>query len=64
MVQLTAAHAAKRGLRRVLLLGTQFTMEDGYFHRHLERYGIEHTIPILNPVELQCRAAVGFVLTD
>ncbi len=124
MVQLTAAYAAQRGLRRVLLLGTQFTMEDGYYHRHLERYGIEavvpgpservrvqeiqselsrgvvrdahrsylaeliaghagvdgvvlgrtelplvveaseHTIPLLNPVELQCRAAVEFALAD
>jgi aspartate racemase len=29
LIELTAAHAFERGLRRALLLGTRFTMEDG-----------------------------------
>jgi aspartate racemase len=45
IVDLTAAHAAERGLRRLLLLGTKFTMEDGYFHRYLEKYGLEVVVP-------------------
>src|SRR5262245_29624707 len=45
IVELTAAHAAQRGLRRLLLLGTKFTMEDGYFHRYLEKYGLEVVVP-------------------
>jgi len=38
-----AAHALK--LRRVLLLGTKFTMEDGYYHRGLERFDLEVATP-------------------
>ncbi len=45
LIELTAAHAADRKLRRVLLLGTRFTMEDGYYHRHLGRYGLQVEVP-------------------
>jgi aspartate racemase len=39
IVDVTAEHAKKKKLKSLLLLGTQFTMEDGFFQRKLERYG-------------------------
>jgi len=44
---LEAAGRAARALelRRLLLLGTKFTMEDGYYHRGLERFDLEVTTP-------------------
>jgi len=41
----TAREAKRRDARNVLLLGTQFTMEDGFYQRRLERSGLRVTIP-------------------
>ena len=40
------AHALKRqGRRRPLLLATRYTMEDGFYARHLARHGLDVVIP-------------------
>lgn len=44
-VDLVAQNAQERGYRKVLLLATQFTMEDGFFAKKLEKVGIEVVIP-------------------
>ena len=38
-------HLAQKELKNVLLLGTQFTMEDGFFEQGLKKYGISCVIP-------------------
>ncbi|MBC7778628.1 MAG: amino acid racemase [Proteobacteria bacterium] len=45
IVDETAAVALADGRRRVLLLATRFTMEDGFFARRLARHGIEAVVP-------------------
>lgn len=40
-----AEHAKKLQYKRVMLLATKFTMEDGFFAKRLEQSGIEVTIP-------------------
>ena len=45
--KLTAEYAVQNGLKRLLLLGTQFTMEDGFFKDRLVSRGLEVTIPSL-----------------
>ncbi len=45
IVDETAAVARAAGYRRVLLLATRFTMEDGFFARRLAVHGIEAVIP-------------------
>jgi aspartate racemase len=45
VVRETGAHAAARGYRHLLLLGTQFTMEDGFYHRGLEAFGLRVSTP-------------------
>ncbi|MFO1199205.1 MAG: amino acid racemase [Burkholderiaceae bacterium] len=44
-VEVTARAARAAGCARVLLLGTRFTMEDGYYHRGLERAGLSVETP-------------------
>ena len=44
-VDLTGQFAVKKRLKKLLLLGTKFTMEDGFFSRKLEALGLEVTIP-------------------
>lgn len=44
-IELVAEHAVKNKYHHVLLLATQFTMEDGFFARTLEQRGIKVTIP-------------------
>ncbi len=44
-VHLTRDHLVARGLRRVLLTGTRFTMEDGFFADGLAAAGIEVAVP-------------------
>lgn len=48
-VDLTAEHLIQGNQKRVLLLATKFTMEDGFFTKNLEQKGISVTIP--NPEE-------------
>lgn len=45
IVDVTGKHAKKKKLHNLLLLGTQFTMEDGFFQRKLERCGLTVRIP-------------------
>lgn len=42
---LSAKEAVQKKYRKVLLLGTKFTMEDGFFTKYFEDYGIEIVIP-------------------
>jgi len=44
-VHLVRDHLVERGLRRVLLLGTKFTMEDGFYAAPLEAAGSRVEIP-------------------
>jgi aspartate racemase len=44
-VDLVAQHAKDHVYRKVLLLATKFTMEDGFFAKKLENAGIEVVIP-------------------
>lgn len=44
-VDLVADHAKKQGYKKVLLLATKFSMEDGFFAKKLEDAGIEVVIP-------------------
>lgn len=44
-IELVRAELVARGLGRVLLLGTRFTMEDGYYDRPLREAGIAVDIP-------------------
>lgn len=44
-VELVADHLLENNQKKVLLLATQFTMEDGFFARILEQRGIEVVIP-------------------
>lgn len=54
VVEATARAAVAKGARRVLLLGTKFTMEDGFYHRGLERHGLSVTTPAeADRVEIQ-----------
>lgn len=45
IVEATGRAARALKLRRLLLLGTKFTMEDGFYHRGLERFDLEVTTP-------------------
>jgi len=44
-VKLVAQHAAQKHYKKVLLLATTFTMEDGFFARILESHGVEAVVP-------------------
>lgn len=44
-VELTANHSIEKQYKRVLLLATKFTMEDGFFGKILENKGIQVFIP-------------------
>jgi aspartate racemase len=45
MVEETAHHAREEGMRSILLLGTQDTMENGYYQGRLEAEGLRVIIP-------------------
>ncbi len=44
-IELVRAELLRRGITKVLLLGTRFTMEDGYYARPLQAAGITVDIP-------------------
>lgn len=44
-VDLVAEHANEKGYKKVLLLATKFTMEDGFFAKKLENSGLQVAIP-------------------
>ncbi len=45
IIDCVAEEVVKRGVRRVGLLGTKFTMEDGFYEDGLRRYGLEVIVP-------------------
>jgi len=45
IVEVTAKKIRNSGLKRVGLLGTKFTMEDGFYHYRLKKYGIDTLTP-------------------
>jgi aspartate racemase len=45
IVEATAEEAKRRGMKRVGLLGTRFTMEGSFYPNVLARYGIECVVP-------------------
>jgi aspartate racemase len=45
IVEATGRAAQSRNLQRLLLLGTKFTMEDGFYQRGLERFGLDVETP-------------------
>ena len=45
IVEITAKYAQMKKLENVLLLGTQFTMEDGFYQHTLEQYGLRVKVP-------------------
>ena len=47
-VELVAEYLKSKQQKKVLLLATQFTMEDGFFAAILEKNGIQVTIPEIN----------------
>ena len=53
MVEITAQYAQFNHLESLLLLGTKFTMEDGFYQQTLEEYGLRVYVP-----DAQDRAAI------
>jgi len=45
IIDVTAEEIKKKGLRKVGLLGTLFTMEDGFYSEQFTKHGIETVIP-------------------
>jgi aspartate racemase len=45
IVAVTGKFARSRHFKRLLLLGTKFTMEDGFYHRGLETFGLQVSTP-------------------
>ncbi|ADB57241.1 aspartate/glutamate racemase family protein [Archaeoglobus profundus] len=45
IIDCVAREVVKRGIKRVGLLGTKFTMEDGFYEDGLRKYGLEVVIP-------------------
>jgi aspartate racemase len=68
VVSETGVHARAQGWRRLLLLGTQFTMEDGFYHRGLEAYGMDVSTPVqadrIGIQEIQSQLARGVMRPD
>lgn len=46
IVKATARAARSMNMQRLLLLGTQFTMEDGFYHQGLEQFGLRVETPL------------------
>lgn len=68
IVHATGRAALARNLRRLLLLGTQFTMEDGFYHRGLEQFGLRIETPIepdrVGIQQIQSQLARGIVIEE
>ncbi|MDO4693190.1 MAG: aspartate/glutamate racemase family protein [Eikenella sp.] len=45
VVDATAAAIQAQGLKRVALLGTRFTMSDGFYRERMQRFGIDTLVP-------------------
>jgi aspartate racemase len=51
IVEETAAEIKRRGISKVLLLGTNITMENGFYQDILTRHGIETMVPAKDSIE-------------
>ena len=58
-VDLTAQYAEQNHLKHLLLLGTKFTMEDGFFSHKLEALGLDVTVP-----DSDDRQKIQFIQTE
>lgn len=45
IVEVTAQKIKEQKIKKVSLLGTSFTMEDGFYHKIMDKYGIEIMVP-------------------
>lgn len=45
LIEVTAEKAKAMGLRKLGLLGTQYTMSDGFYHEKISQYGLEAIVP-------------------
>lgn len=45
IIDATAQRAGKMGLKKLGLLGTQYTMSDGFYHDQVTRYGLDTIVP-------------------
>jgi len=65
MLKITAKTAKDKKLKRLLLLGTKFTMEDDFFKKHLSDMGLHVVVPTLEQrdeiQELQRKLASGII---
>ena len=68
IVKATGRAAQARKLQRLLLLGTKFTMEDGFYHRGLEQFGLHVEIPVEEDrvaiQQIQTQLAKGIMTDD
>ncbi len=68
IVKATGRAAQYRNLRRLLLLGTKYTMEDGFYHRGLEQFGLQVETPIeedrVTIQRIQSQIAKGIMTED
>jgi aspartate racemase len=68
IVKATGRAARSNNLGRLLLLGTKFTMEDGFYHRGLEQFGLQVETPVeedrVNIQQIQSQLAKGIVSED
>jgi aspartate racemase len=68
IVKATGRAARARGLRRLLLLGTRFTMEDGFYQRRLEEFDLRVITPTADERSviqgIQSQLARGVVVED
>lgn len=46
IVDCAGEYAQKNNFRKILLLGTKFTMEDGFYHKRLNKFGIDVVTPV------------------
>jgi aspartate racemase len=68
IVKATGRAARARGWRRLLLLGARFTMEDGFYQRRLEEFGLRVTTPTADErgviQDIQSQLARGVVAEE
>lgn len=68
MLEITAQTAKEENFKKLLLLGTKFTMENDFFKKHLEAFGAEVVVPNLeqrNQIqEFQSKLSKGIIEDD
>jgi aspartate racemase len=68
IVKATGRAARTMNMQRLLLLGTQFTMEDGFYHRGLEQFGLRVETPLdedrVRIQQIQSQLARGIMMEE